>query len=430
MNESSEARQTSLHALTFPRKSDRAIPDLSASPHGPDVDPRTACLFESRALPLRLEIMSTTLQDLVDRAVFYSTEVQTHFGGLIADAEWEVDFTSDPHLTFSSADGVVLRGRPHLIGSESSRDKTWLWGWENVNDFPDAVIGLSHDVRKFGAAEEVAELTTPELDLDEELALRLTLAAKEATGKWVHYPAEAGAGTTVWLLVDAAEVLLPEPQVKVSVRALMQGLTQTTVSDHRDAIDWYVRKRGIPARELPEGGLRMLFADGSADLSFDDERRISNCDMTTPLEGEAAAQYADAATGAGVGRQPRPSGSESAVAATTGPPVGAADEPVEQPAEAVETAAGSAESPVPGDRGEAVPEQAEAAGTAETSVSGAAATSGAAADSADAVPTATDETAGESTASEAEAEPDAPVEEETPAEKPKKKGLFSKLFGR
>ena len=374
--------------------------------------------------------MSTTLQDLVDRAVFYSTEVQTHFGGLIADAEWEVDFTSDPHLTFSSADGVVLRGRPHLLGSESSRDKTWLWGWENVNDFPDAVIGLSHDVRKFGAAEEVAELTTPELDLDEELALRLTLAAKEATGKWVHYPAEAGAGTTVWLLVDAAEVVLPEPQVKVSVRALMQGLTQTTVSDHRAAIDWYVSKRGIPARELPEGGLRMLFAAGSADLSFDDERRISNCDMNTPLEGEAAAQYADAATGAEVGRQPSPAGSESAVAATTASPVGAADEPVEQPAEAVETAAGSAGSPVPGHGGEEVPEQAEAAGTPETSVSGAAATSGAAADSADAVPTATDETAGESTASEAEAEPDAPVEEETPAEKPKKKGLFSKLFGR
>src|SRR5699024_6459538 len=275
-----------------------------------------------------------------------------------------------------------------------------------------------------GAAEEVAELTTPELDLDEELALRLTLAAKEATGKWVHYPAEAGAGTTVWLLVDAAEVVLPEPQVKVSVRALMQGLTQTTVSDHRAAIDWYVSKRGIPVRELPEGGLRMLFADGSADLSFDDERRISNCDMNTPLEGEAAAQYAEAATGAEVGRQPSTAGSESAVAATTARPVGAADEPFEQPAEAVETTAGSEESPVSGDRGEEVPEQAEAAGTPETSVSGAAA------DSADAVPTATDETAGKSTASEAEAEPAAPTEEETPAEKPKKKGLFSKLFGR
>src|SRR5699024_1456779 len=121
---------------------------------------------------------------------------------------------------------------------------------------------------------------------------------------------------------------------------------------------------------------------------------------------------------------------ESAVAATTASPVGAADEPVEQPAEAVETAAGSAESPVPGDRGEEGPEQAEAAGTPETSVSGAAPTSGAAADSADAVPTATDAPAGESPAPEAEAAPDAPVEQETPADKPKKKGLFARLFGR
>src|SRR5699024_8790978 len=203
-------------------------------------------------------------------------------------------------------------------------------------------------------------------------------------------------------------------QVKVSVRALMQGLTQTTVSDHRAAIDWYVSKRGIPARELPAGGLRRLFAARSADLSVADERRISNCDTNAPLEGEAAARSADAATGAEVGRQPSPAGSESAVAATTASPVGAADEPVEQPAEAVETAAGSAGSPVPGHGGEEVPEQAEAAGTPETSVSGAAA------DSADAVPTATDETAGKSTASEAEAEPAAPTEEETPAEKPKK----------
>lgn len=115
--------------------------------------------------------MSSTLQDLVNRAVFYSTEVQTHFGALIADAEWEVDFSSDPHLTFTSADGAVLRTRPHLLGSESDREKTWLWGWENVNDFPDAVVGLSHDVRKFGAAEGVTELTTAELSLDEELEI-------------------------------------------------------------------------------------------------------------------------------------------------------------------------------------------------------------------------------------------------------------------
>ncbi|RAE63149.1 hypothetical protein DN469_31260, partial [Burkholderia multivorans] len=113
--------------------------------------------------------MSTTLQDLVNRAVFLSTETQTHFGGLIADAAWEVDFTADPHLTFTDEDGAALRTRPHLLGSESTSQGTWLWGWENINEFPEAVVGLSHEVRKFGAAEDLSEFVTPELDLDDEL---------------------------------------------------------------------------------------------------------------------------------------------------------------------------------------------------------------------------------------------------------------------
>lgn len=377
--------------------------------------------------------MSSTLQDLVNRAVFYSTEVQTHFGGLIADAEWEVDFGSDPHLTFSSDDGIVLRARPHLLGSESSRDKTWLWGWENVNDFPDAVVGLSHDVRKFDAAEEVPELTTAELNLDEELALRLTLAAKVATGKWAHYPAEAGAGTTVWLLVDAAEITLPQPQVKVSVRALMQGLTQTTVSDHRAAIDAYVAERGIPVHELPDGGVRMLFTDGSADLSFDDERRISNCDMNTPLEGEAAEQFAAASPASLAEAAPQePSArSDSAAAAPT------SDQP----------AATAANTETVSDASVTAGSHSAAESTAAASASGAGSDAGKTATPAGAEDSAGDDSrdaqapadtaaapAGEGRPSEAvEDKPtDTKSAEDKPADetKPKKKGLFSKLFGR
>ena len=367
--------------------------------------------------------MSSTLQDLVNRAVFYSTEVQTHFGALIADAEWEVDFSSDPHLTFTPADGAVLRTRPHLLGSESDREKTWLWGWENVNDFPDAVVGLSHEVRKFGAAEEVSELTTPELSLDEELALRLTLAAKEATDKWAHYPAAAGAGTTVWLLVDAAEIALPTPQVKVSVRALMQGLTQTTVTDHRAAIESYVAKRGIPTAELPEGGLRMLFADGSADLSFDDQRRISNCDLNAPLEGEAAEQFAAAADSTGTP-------AEAATASRT-PDTASAPAAEETAAPAVPTP--SAPTPTPEEepsRTEPQPVEepaAEAAPVAEPQADEPAA---------EAADASHEQKQPEEEQSRVD-EPVEPAEAATPAKeepakeaKPKKKGLFSKLFGR
>ncbi|MCU4295843.1 hypothetical protein D3I60_01885 [Brevibacterium permense] len=366
--------------------------------------------------------MSSTLQDLVNRAVFYSTEVQTHFGALIADAEWEVDFSSDPHLTFTSTEGAVLRTRPHLLGSESSREKTWLWGWENVNDFPDAVVGLSHEVRKFGASEDVSELTTPELSLDEELALRLTLASKVATDRWAHYPAAAGAGTTVWLLVDAAEIALPAPQVKVSVRALMQGLTQTTVTDHRAAIEAYVAKRGIPTAELPEGGLRMLFADGSADLSFDDQRRISNCDLNAPLEGEAAEQYAAAEpTGtpaeAAAGSRTTDSTSAPAAKEVAAPPASTPTTPT--PAQTEEAA------PT-----ESVPDEkpaAEASPAAEAQAAEAAEP----ADAARGQQQPEDQRPlGDGSVEPAETE--TPIVEDPSKEaKPKqKKGLFSKLFGR
>src|SRR5699024_8607388 len=102
---------------------------------------------------------------------------------------------------------------------------------------------------------------------------------------------------------------------------------------------------------------------------------------------------------------------------------------VQQSAEAAETTAGSAESPVSEDRREKAPEQAEPAGIPEPSVSGDAAASGVAADSTDSAPTATDETAGEEAASDAASEPAATAEEETPAEKPTKKGRYSKLCG-
>ena len=386
--------------------------------------------------------MSTTLQDLVNRAVFLSTETQTHFGGLIADAAWEVDFTADPHLTFTAEDDAVLRTRPHLLGSESSSQGTWLWGWENINEFPEAVVGLSHEVRKFGAAEDIDELVSPELKLDDELALRLTLAAKEATGKWAHYPAAAGAGTTVWLLVDAPELTLPEPTVKASVRALMQGLTQTTVDDHRAALEAYVAKRGIPTAPLPENGLRLLFADGSADLSFDEVSRISNCEVHAPLEGEAAEQFsritgitvadasssdataADATAATSTTADSTTARKESAAAASGGTPGSehTASSVTGRSADtADEAVAPAAESSRP-DASPAASSEATAEDRTDGTPAEVAAPSRAAEDARSESPRTEDD---ESAAS---AEPTA--EETETAEEPKKKGLFSRLFGR
>lgn len=395
--------------------------------------------------------MSTTLQDLVNRAVFLSTEMQTHFGSVIAGAAWEVDFSADPTLTFDVEGGEPLRTRPHLVGSESSSQGTWLWGWENINGFPEAVVGLAHEVRKFGAAEGISDLVTPEIDLDDELALRLTLAAKEATGKWAHYPAAAGAGTTVWVLVDSPALALPEPTVKASVRALMQGLTQTTVDDHRAALTAYTDRRGIPTAELADGGVRMLFADGSADLSFDEQSRISNCEVHAPLEGEAADQFSRitgiTVTEAAPQEPTTTAGTPAAGSPAAETPDRAAAAGADRSPAAAASAGTAADERTPASAGAGAPSESTTQGVGEdaadrrTEPAEARQPSAGETPSEKAAPAA--ETAPPADRTEAEAPTEAPAAQRdehaderadadstTDEPKGKKKGLFSRLFGR
>ena len=260
--------------------------------------------------------MTDTLQDLVNRAVFLSAEMQAVFGRRIAGADWEVDFGAEPPtLRFTGEKPLDVRA--HMLGSESQQTSTWHWGWDNINDFPAPVVDLSHAVRKYGAAHELSEFTTEEIDLADELALRLTLASKTLTGLWAHYPVDAGGGSVVWLLVEHPELTLGEPAIRDLVRSLAQGLTETEVTDHRAALIAYSQQRGFPLAELEGTGLRLLAADGSADVTFDEQNRITNCALHQPLEGEAAEQFAGAGT----------------TPATT--PAAALEEPAPAPAEPV-----------------------------------------------------------------------------------------------
>ncbi|MCT1657435.1 DUF6882 domain-containing protein [Brevibacterium luteolum] len=329
--------------------------------------------------------MTETLQDLVNRAVFLSAEMQAAFGRRIADADWEVDFAADPPtLRFTGEQPLEVRA--HMLGSESQQTSTWHWGWDNINDFPAPVVDLAHAVRRHGAAHELGELTTEEIDLSDELALRLTLAAKTITGLWAHYPVDAGGGSVVWLLVEHPELTLGQPAIRDLVRSLAQGLTETEVTDHRAALIAYAEQRGFPLVELPADGLRLLAADGSADVTFDEQNRITNCALHQPLEGEAAEQFA--------GRSSTP--------ATT--PAPAVEGPVPAPAP----------EPAP-EAGEPEPAPAPAEPVAEPEPAP--------------EPATTPEPAPEPVAPTPAAEEPAPAPEPEKKEKPKKKSFFKKLFG-
>lgn len=344
--------------------------------------------------------MSESLQTLVDRAAFLSAEVQQRFGALIAGSDFDVDFSAAPRLRFTGDDPITFR--PHMIGSSVDRraEKTWHWGWDNLNGFPDPVVALSARVRDHGTAHGITALTDAELPIEsKDLPLALTLAAKAVTGAWAHYPVAAGGGTTVWVLVDDERLASTEPALKPVVRAIASGITGLELSDHRAALAAYAELRGLRTAALPDGGVRILCADGSADVTFDEEERIASCQAHQPLEGEAAEQFAAVGPVAGT--------------AVFGVAYDDADESVLE-----ETPPESAEDAAAGERG--VPEPAPVpAGAADDR-----------GESEAAVPTGTGQAAGEPVA----VGPSAPAERQAPVEKPaepeEKKGFFKRLFGR
>ncbi|MCX0277990.1 hypothetical protein NLM24_47055 [Nocardia zapadnayensis] len=398
--------------------------------------------------------MSDSLQSLVNRAIFFSTEMQTRFGLRIADAEWEVDFSENPRLAFTGEHPLTLTA--HLIGTEADSPRTWHWGWDNVNEFPEPVVARSHEVRRLGAARGIGELTTDEFDSDDELPLRLVLAAKELTGIWAHYPAAAGGGTVVWMLVESPELALDAPDIKSLVRSMAQGLTETTVTDHVEALQAYAEHRGFPLVMRPDGTLRVLAADGWADVTVDEQRRITNCQVHSPLEGEAAEEFAAArsavsgepgATSEGTVPAPAPTPAE-APAETSAPVESPVEESAEAPAapEPVEPApAPTAPEPVepapdveqPAEDTAPAPES-PAAETAPAPEPSTAAEAPAPEPQPDPRPAPVEPSAPEPAPEPAESaprpapEPTADRPADAPAEdaEPRKKGFFRKLFGR
>ena len=245
--------------------------------------------------------MTHSLQDLVNSAIFMSTEAQMRFEQRVAPIveDWDADFSDEPSLAFGTSGDEASRIelRPHLIGSADSAYGTWRWGWSEDNSWPQPLVNLSYEVRKFGAAQGLAEFSEHEFKADDEDSLRLTLAAKVATGRWTHFPLPYGT-TQVWLLVDEVGALTSEqagePSIRSIVKAIAAGISLTEVTDHGEALRSYSRLRGFPLVELPDGKLRVLAADGSADVTFDDKHRLTNCQVHQPLEGEAADQFAAA----------------------------------------------------------------------------------------------------------------------------------------
>ena len=88
--------------------------------------------------------------------------VQNACGALVVQNEnWNIDLGR----------GVIFFGMREypiqFIGSESKSSGTWLWGWENINHFPDEIIRLANETKACGEEWHLEALTAAEFDLND-----------------------------------------------------------------------------------------------------------------------------------------------------------------------------------------------------------------------------------------------------------------------
>jgi len=229
------------------------------------------------------------ISQLVDHTITLSIESQTELIARYSGLPWRVDLTEPPVFWFERQPAAAMF-RPHFIGSVSTRTNTWLWAWENINNFPEPVVALARHVRAVGERLGVAELTTAYQKLDatervyEGLIARgipegvFAYCAQALSGiaAPVYYRAPNGGGYSWFLLENPNEFSLPEPTVTAAVGAIARALETGDITDHRLALTAYAQRRqGISLDHSGADEVVMRASDGQLVIRFDDSDRIA-----------------------------------------------------------------------------------------------------------------------------------------------------------
>lgn len=203
-------------------------------------------------------------QDLLDDGCLISSDAQFRLLDVIGEDtpygdQFDVDLSAQL-ITFSGTG--QLRARVQYVGSAAARASTagsWMWGWSNVNGFPDAVLQRVTAVHNFGQQYGVPELTTPELPLTDEprqTAGRYAVVASLVNGQLPYYTAEIDRGRVVAFLVEHPEFGLRPLDTPRLLTVLNSALMEGVIRDWPRALRQYAAFRGLICSERP-GGLAL-----------------------------------------------------------------------------------------------------------------------------------------------------------------------------
>jgi hypothetical protein len=215
------------------------------------------------------------LKALLARHAVSSMLKQLALQDAIGAARWRVDL-QEGSIWFGD-------GGPHsiqLLGTEGYGDGTWLWAWANdLSDLPPEVIQASVRLRGIGTEENVPELVTGRIPLQEVDGHRLATVACGLLQAGSYYRGPYEGGAAFFLLTDFPardQVDTSPPRV---INAVSTVIT-TYQLDHRAALAGLADDLHLTLRE--QAGALTLVAAGGEEIAIqlDGQGRIAKMSAT------------------------------------------------------------------------------------------------------------------------------------------------------
>lgn len=220
-----------------------------------------------------------SFQDVLDDGYLACVEAQRRVvdavgAGTPYDGRFDVDLQAGI-LTFTGTQALAVRA--HFLGSAAPGPRSWLWGWQNLNGFPDPVVAYVRHVCDFGAQAGLAELTVAEQPLQgspREDAVRYATAASVICGGLPHYTFEVGGGSIGALLIDSPAFAAGPASALRASTVLPEAAAAGVIVDWRRALTSYAGLRGFAFHQGPTA-LTLTAPDGSLDVTLDDLGRLA-----------------------------------------------------------------------------------------------------------------------------------------------------------
>jgi len=158
---------------------------------------------------------------------------------IIKDRDWSADL-SKGILSFGSDDFSV-----QFIGSESNSTGTWLWGWENVNNFPESILKVANEAGSIGDVKRLKQLTTAEIELTDVYNgyTFSAVACALSSDRMCYYRGPHGGGAIFMAFSPSSEEVFAPATAHEFGDTVMTCIQAFTV-DHRIFIESFLDQNG------------------------------------------------------------------------------------------------------------------------------------------------------------------------------------------